>query len=199
MNEIDQLKQLIDASNNITVFSGAGISTESGIPDYRGPNGVWTQNPSLMYVKDDSVIDSLKQTLAGAEPNVGHLAVAKLWEQGKLRGVVTQNVDRLHQAAGVPDSRVHELHGSGDSIVKFGDMLDETTWHKAYNAVMDCDLLLVLGTSLQVYPAAGLVSQAQDDGITNVIINNQVTPYDDTATFVINEPLGVVLSKVVST
>lgn len=190
MEDKDKLKQLIADSSNITVFSGAGISTESGIPDYRGPDGVWTKG------KDVSV---LRDTVANAKPNAGHLAVAKLWDLGKLRGVVTQNVDRLHQAAGVPDSRVHELHGSGNNIVNFGDMLDETTWFKASNAVLDCDLLLVLGSSLMVWPAAGLVGTAQDDGITNVIINYEPTPYDDGATFTMRKSIGYVMEYATGT
>jgi NAD-dependent deacetylase len=197
MNDIEQLRKLLVDANRVTVFTGAGISTESGIPDYRGPQGVWTLNPNLMYVKDNSVIEDLKDSVADAAPNAGHLAIVKLWEQTKLQGVVTQNIDRLHQKAGIPDFLVHELHGSGDKIVNFGDQLDETTWFKAYNAIFDCDLLLVLGTSLQVYPAAGLVSQAQDDGIKNVIVNLQPTPYDDDATLVIHEGIGETLTKAI--
>jgi NAD-dependent deacetylase len=190
MEDKDKLKQLVADSNNITVFTGAGISTESGIPDYRGPEGVWTKGKDLSVLRD---------TVANAEPNVGHLAVTRLWEQGKLRGVVTQNVDRLHQAAGVPDKRVHELHGSGNNIVNFGDMLDETTWFKASAAVLDCDLLLVLGSSLQVYPAAGLVATAQDDGIKNVIINYEPTPYDSGALFTMKRSIGSVMGYAVGT
>lgn len=190
MEELHQLKQMVSDASSITVFTGAGISTESGIPDYRGPDGVWTKGAD---------VSKLREQVADAEPNAGHLAITKLWDDGKLLGVVTQNVDRLHQASGIPDFLVHELHGSGNNIVNFGDMLDETTWFKAQNAVLDCDLLLVLGSSLSVYPAAGLVGLAQDDGKKTVIVNNQPTPYDCSATLVIRRALGFVLPEVIGT
>ncbi len=183
---ITQIKEYIANASKIAIFTGAGISTDSGIPDYRGPYGVWTQNPNLAYVKDDSVIDDLRETVKNAEPNNGHLAVNKLWEQGKLLGVITQNVDRLHQAAGLPDNRVYELHGSGDNIVRFGDLLDKRVWLNAERTAMGCDLMIVLGSSLQVYPAAGLVEIPQRKGVPTIIINNQTTDYDKDASLVIH-------------
>jgi len=188
------LHTLVRQSSKIVAFTGAGISTESGIPDYRGPEGLWTTSGAEGATSQ--LLDKLPGLLANAVPNSGHKFLARLWDSGKLLSVITQNVDRLHQASGIPDFAVRELHGSGDSIVHFGDMLPGNTWRKAEGDILDCDLLLVLGSSLRVYPAAGLVGLAQDDGKPNVIVNNQETPYDADATLVINEPLGSVLSSI---
>lgn len=193
---LEELRSLIDSSESIVAFTGAGISTESGIPDYRGPEGLWTKSGEEGRATSD-LLEKLPALLDVAEPNLGHLALARLWNQGKLLSIVTQNVDRLHQAAGVPGFLVHELHGSGDNIVNFGDMLPASTWRKAERSILDCDLLLVLGSSLRVYPAASLVGLAQDDGKPNVIINNQPTHYDSGANLVINQPIGITLSKVI--
>lgn len=200
MNQTDlnYLSKLIEVSSSIVVFTGAGISTESGIPDYRGPQGIWTLNPELQFPKEPvaelQIISDLKATVADAEPNDGHKAIVTLWEQGKLLSVITQNVDRLHQKAGLIDGIVHELHGSGDNIVPFGGMLDETTWYKAKQSVINCSLMIVMGSSLQVYPAAYLVEEAQKSGwIDTVIINQQPTDYDRDATLVIREPIGEVV------
>lgn len=190
MDIITDIQELIGEASKIAIFTGAGISTDSGIPDYRGPHGVWTLNPNLAYAKDDSVIDDLRETVKNAKPNSGHMAVKKLYDDGKVIGVITQNVDRLHQAAGIPDIHVYELHGSGDNIVRFGDNLDKRIWLNAERAAMGCDLMIVLGSSLQVYPAAGLVELPQRKGTPTIIINNQPTDYDKDATIVVNGPIG---------
>lgn len=180
------LKDLINKSKKITVFTGAGMSTESGIPDYRGPNGIWTK---ALNVK------TIQEKAENATPNDGHYAIKRLYDQQKLVAVITQNIDQLHQKSGIPDKYVHELHGSGKNVVNFGDDLDKTTWFKAEQAIKQCDLLLVLGSSLTVYPAAGLVDAAQKWGIPNVIINYQLTDYDSGATLVIDDSIGKVLNE----
>lgn len=201
-NEIQELSRLIDGSNNIVVFTGAGISTDSGLPDYRGPEGVWTKNPEAQFSKKPldqlQAVADLKKAVEGAEPNISHFAVTKLWELGKLNCVITQNVDRLHQAAGIPDSRIFELHGSGDNVVAFGQQLDKTTWYGAEKAAFSCSLMIVLGSSLSVYPAAGLVEIAQKMGADTVIINNQYTDYDREATLVIRGSIADYLPHAIS-
>lgn len=201
-DDIQELVRLINGSNNIVVFTGAGISTDSGLPDYRGPEGIWTKNPKAQFSKNPieqlRAVEDLKEVVRNAKPNISHFAVTKLWELGKLNCVITQNVDRLHQAAGIPDNRIFELHGSGDNVVAFGQQLDKTTWYGAEKAAMSCSLMIVLGSSLSVYPAAGLVEVAQKMGTDTVIINNQYTDYDRQATLVIRGSIANYLPQAIS-
>ena len=242
---MERLRALLDASRRAVVFSGAGISTESGIPDYRGPQGLWkTMQPTQF--QDFIASDELRQetwhrrftgtrAIERAVPNKGHLAVAKLVAAGKASAVITQNVDNLHQDAGVPAAQVIELHGnttyarclscelryemtdlesefgrssrvaacrSCGGIIKgatisFGQTMPEQAMQRAEAATRSCDLMLVLGSSLQVYPAAAFPEFAKRRGAALVIVNNEATPLDDIADLVLHRPIGATLAYVV--
>ena len=209
-----QARDVLLHARRVTVLVGAGISTDSGIPDFRGPQGVWTKNPEAErtanlsnYLEDPAVRRaSWQQRLQSpawtAEPNAGHLALVDLERQGRLVAVVTQNIDGLHQKAGNHPELVLELHGTmlrvvcwecGDegpmqpaldrvrageadphcllcggilksATISFGQALDATTIRRAQDAAGGCDVLLVVGSSLGVYPAAGLVPLAAQAG-----------------------------------
>ncbi|MFC5185471.1 SIR2 family NAD-dependent protein deacylase [Actinomadura harenae] len=224
--------------SRIAVLTGAGISTDSGIPDYRGPNGVWTKDPELLglFNRQDFLADTgvrrrfwaALPALEGhdAEPNAAHLALARLESTGLSLRILTQNVDGLHQRAGSTPRKVLELHGSmasttctrcaartptrevlhrGEddpacarcggilqpSIVLFGQVLDQDLLGKAAAIAWAAQLFVAIGSSLLVEPAAALCRVAVEAGATLVIINRDPTPYDDLATEVIREPIGV--------
>lgn len=228
------------------VLSGAGISTDSGIPDFRGPNGLWTKNPqaektaTLSYYMNDPEVrmaaweGRLRSEAWAAKPNRAHFAVADLERRGKLVAVVTQNVDGLHQMAGNSNDRVIEVHGTlhrtvcmtcGDKLamidvlervragevdppcelcggilksdtISFGQNLVPEVIRAAQIAVSECDLLIAVGTTLAVYPAAGLVPQAQRGGARVVIVNGQRTEMDGLADVVVNGDIGVELPAI---
>ncbi|TFV89322.1 NAD-dependent deacetylase [Blastococcus sp. CT_GayMR20] len=238
----------LTSARRITVLTGAGISTDSGIPDYRGPNGVWTKDPdaeklvTLSYYLADPDIRRrswlLRQAMqrADPQPNAGHAALVDLERQGRLRALVTQNIDGLHQAAGSDPALVHEIHGTVHEVVcvdcddrttmraaldrvaagepdpvclvcggilksatvYFGQLLDERVVAACTAAAADCDLFLAVGTSLQVWPAAGLSDVAVGAGARLVVVNAQATPYDDVADLVVREPIGTALPGVVA-
>lgn len=242
------LAALVQESQRIVVFSGAGISTESGIPDFRGPGGVWeTVDPNDFHI--DRFLGSeagrrrywLRSTemyhaILKAQPNAGHLAVTQLGAMGRLRAVITQNVDGLHQLAGTPDDEVIELHGSQRKVhclscgashareafqpqvdadgnapacldcgglmkpatISFGQMLREEDLARADAAARDCDLFLVLGSSLVVYPAAHYPRLAAEQGARLVILNAQETPHDGYADLVLRDRLGDVLPPAIA-
>jgi NAD-dependent deacetylase len=235
-------------ADRIAVLTGAGISTASGIPDFRGPEGVWTKDPAAeaMFDIDEYVahrqvrVEAWKHRLAvppwAVEPNPGHLALVELERQGRLTGLITQNVDGLHQKAGSSPELVHELHGtalfvdclqcgrrlpladvvprieSGDedpacevcggilksATISFGQSLDRAVLDRAAAATEAADLFLAVGTSLQVYPAAGLCDLALNAGKPLVILNGQPTPYDDQAASVIRTPIETTLPDLVT-
>lgn len=243
--ETESLADLILAGKKIVVFTGAGISTESGIPDFRGPGGLWSK-----YDPDEFTIQKFlsssearrrqwkmltKSSLTTeAKPNLAHYAVAELNSLGKLDCVVTQNVDKLHQEAGVPDDKVLELHGNmrwvvcltcrrrfpmkevlqmieqGTEIpdcpnchgilkpdaVFFGEALPEETLMDATIRSQNCDLFVVIGSSLVVYPAANMPMYAKDAGATLAIINLVPTPLDRYAAVVIRRKAGETMAKV---
>ncbi len=243
----DDAHDVVAAANRITVLSGAGISTDSGIPDFRGPQGVWTKNPEAErtatladYLSDSEVRRrSWRQRLTSpaweAAPNPGHLAVVELERQERLVAVLTQNVDGLHQKAGNSPAKVIELHGTqhwcvcwecGDrqpmdtvlervrageadpqclrcqgilksATISFGQALDWKVLEAAEEAAAACDLMLAVGSTLQVHPAAGLVPRARMQGAAVVIVNNQPTPYDDLADAVVREPISESLPALV--
>jgi NAD-dependent deacetylase len=234
-----------EPADRITVLTGAGISTGSGIPDFRGPQGLWTKNPAAeaMFDIDSYLGDPDIRVLAWqqrlhhpawtAEPNAGHLALVKLEHQGRLRGLVTQNVDGLHQKAGSSPALVHEIHGTiwfvdclncgrqipmGDVVprleagerdpacldcggilksatISFGQSLDQAVLDASVEAARDCDLFVAIGTSLQVYPAAGLCDGALGSGARLVIVNAEPTPYDDQAAAIHAEPIEQILPR----
>lgn len=240
---------LVDAGpERVTALVGAGISTDSGIPDFRGPNGVWTRNPgaermfTLQHYVDDPALrveawrNRRDHPAWDARPNTGHRALVDLERSGRLRAVVTQNIDELHQRAGSSPDRVIEIHGSvfgtsclgcGDrrpmaealgrvaagepdpaclrcggilksATISFGQALDPDVLRAAVAAASGCDLLLAVGTSLQVQPAAGLCSVAVQAGARLVVVNAEPTPYDDLADAVLREPIGTVLPRLVA-
>lgn len=227
----------------VALLSGAGISTDSGIPDYRGPNGVWRKDPeaeklvTYTYYMGDPEIRRRswqlrrKNRALTAEPNAAHRAVAQLERAGVPLRVITQNVDGLHQLAGMPARKVLELHGSVRSVVctrchargsmadalarveageddppcrecggilksatvMFGERLDPVVLGEAVAISKACQVFIVVGTSLQVQPAAGLAALAAEHGARLVIVNAEPTPYDGIADEVIREPIGTAL------
>ena len=238
MNAMEQLKTWIDGSDNIVFFGGAGVSTESGIPDFRSEDGLYRQQyqypPETIishsfYMKNPEEFYRFyknKMIFEDAKPNPAHLTLARLEKQGKLKAVITQNIDGLHQAAG--SREVLELHGSihrnyctrcgkfygldvvtksdgvpkcscggmvKPDVVLYEEGLDQETLQKAVYYISHADMLIVGGTSLTVYPAAGLIDYYR--GRKLVLINKTVTPMDSQADLVINDKLGEVLGSVV--
>ncbi|MCR5429644.1 MAG: NAD-dependent protein deacylase [Eubacterium sp.] len=239
MNEnVLKLKEWIDGSDNIVFFGGAGVSTESGVPDFRSVDGLYHQqwdyppetilSHTFFMSKPDEFYRFYreKMLIEGVEPNPAHKALAKLEEIGKLKAVVTQNIDGLHQAAG--SKTVYELHGSvhrnycmdcgkfysfedildmdmvprcecggmiKPDVVLYEEGLDNVTIQKSVEAIANADVLIVGGTSLTVYPAAGLVDYYR--GKKLVLINKDSTGRDAIADLVINEPIGEVLGSIV--
>ena len=240
-----RLAELIDAARRVVVFTGAGISTESGIPDFRSPGGVWSRMKPIYF--QEFVASEARRREAwtrafsgvagwvGAEPNAGHRAVARLVEQGKCSAVITQNVDNLHQDAGVPTARVIELHGNASyatcldcglrhelaelkgpflergeipacracgglvktAVVSFGQPMPEAAMARAEAETLACDLFLVLGSSLVVYPAAGFPLMARRNGAGLAIVNREPTEQDAYASLVLHEEIGPLMSAVV--
>jgi NAD-dependent deacetylase len=244
MEKIDVFRDILGQSRRAVVFSGAGMSTESGIPDFRGPGGLWTRMKPIdfqQFVSSDEVRQqSWRQwfdhgaALRSAKPNGGHLAVARLVDEGKAAAVITQNVDNLHQDSGVPDEKVIELHGNAtyarcldcgttremddlereframgridpcsrcggivkSATISFGQMMPEEPMLRAHEETLACDLFIVLGSSLTVYPAAGFPEMARQGGARLVIVNRQATDLDPVADLVIHEGIGETLQSV---
>ena len=245
MEEIERLAQLIIESKKVIVFTGAGISTESGIPDFRSPGGIWSK-----YDPEDFTIQKFLSgpaarkaiwkmsaesgLLTEAEPNPAHYAIAELYHLGKLDCVITQNIDNLHQKAGVPEDKVFELHGNTrwavclscrrrfpmpevlqkikagievpdcpecQGILKpgavfFGEALPQETLQEATRRSQNCDLFIVIGSTLLVYPAAYMPTYAREAGARLAIVNLTPTPLDHYAAVVIRGGAGEVMSKV---
>ena len=245
MEDFERLQQELAAARRIVAFTGAGISTESGIPDFRSPGGIWTRYKPI-YFDDFMASEEMRreswrrkfatdETLMKAEPNAGHRALAMLAEQGRLSAVITQNIDGLHQRSGIPDAKVIELHGNAtyatcldcghrhelapiraaflgagrlplcekcEGIVKtatisFGQAMPEIPMARAQEEVMGCDLCLVLGSSLVVYPAAGFPLMAKRRGARLAILNRDPTDQDPEADLVIHGEIGPTLSRAV--
>lgn len=236
--KISQLKDIIKNSDNIVFFGGAGVSTESGVPDFRSVDGLYNQTydypPEIIlshtfYKRKTAEFFKFyrdKMLFPDVKPNKAHYALAKLEEIGKLRAVVTQNIDGLHQAAG--SKIVYELHGSvhrnfcekcgkfygfddiyhmkevptcqcggviKPDVVLYEEGLDQETIQKSVQAIANADVLIIGGTSLAVYPAAGLLDYYSGNKL--ILINKSRTPKDSCADLVINAPIGEVLSQVV--
>jgi NAD-dependent deacetylase len=244
--DIHTLRAWIDAAQRIVVLSGAGISTDSGIADFRGPNGVWTRNPAAEkqstlqhYLADAEVRKAawrnrLDHPAWTAQPNRGHAALVTLERRGKLHALITQNLDELHSIAGNSAARILEVHGTMRRVVcwqcglrqpmttvlqrvrageadppcqacggilksdtiSFGQALDAATIDAAMRRAGEADLMLAVGSTLQVYPVAGTVEVAKRAGARVVIVNNQPTPLDDIADLVLNAPICEVLPAV---
>jgi NAD-dependent deacetylase len=241
----ERLREMIDQARRVAIFTGAGISTESGIPDFRSPGGVWSKMSPIYF--QEFVASEEKRREAwdrafsgragwtGKEPNAGHYAVARLVASGKARAVITQNVDNLHQHAGVPAEQVIELHGNasyatcldcglrhelealkalyqatGDlpacrecgglvktATISFGQAMPQEPMARAEAETLACDLFLVLGSSLVVYPAAAFPAQAKRNGARLVILNREPTEQDRIADLALHDEIGPVMSSVV--
>jgi len=245
--KIEELAVLVRSARYLVAFSGAGISTESGIPDFRGPQGIWTKMRPIAlqeFLADPAArteywrrkIESYPQ-MRDAEPNAGHKALARLFRMGLLKTMITQNIDGLHQKAGIPEERVIELHGSnayisclqcrrryaweevlpffrenpapsGDcprcddcggwlkpATISFGQAMPEEETRRAFAEAGRADLLIAVGTSLQVYPAAGIPGETVRHGGKVAIINNQATGSDHEAQFLIRGSAGELLTR----
>lgn len=238
------LARMIADARDVVVFTGAGISTESGIPDFRSPGGVWSRMKPIYF--QDFVASEAKRLEAwgrvfsgaagwtGRAPNAGHHAVARLVERGKVSAVITQNVDNLHQDSGVPADRVIELHGNASyatcldcaarheladlrepfvtagvipacrlcgglvktATISFGQPMPETPMRRAEAATLACDLFLVLGSSLVVYPAAGFPLLATRNGASLAIVNREPTELDGHADLVLHDEIGPMMTEV---
>jgi len=246
--DVERAQRILRSAQRIVVLTGAGISTDSGIPDFRGPQGVWTKNPAAErtstlsnYLQDPEVRRlSWQQRIASpawqATPNAGHRALVELEHQGRLSALVTQNIDELHQKAGSSPDLVVELHGTmhrvvcwkcgeqgpmeptlervraGDpdpacltcggilksATISFGQNLDPDTIARAERAALSCDALLAVGSTLTVYPAAGLVPVAKDSGAAVVIVNAEPTAFDPEADAVVRASISDVLPLLVA-
>lgn len=251
-DQLDAVCQAITAATRIVAFTGAGISTDSGIPDFRGPNGVWTKNPQAEkmatiehYLADPEVRRASWQARLSnpgwrAQPNDGHKALVELEHRGQLHTLITQNVDELHQIAGNSPQRVIEVHGTmrwsrcwtcGDrrpmaemlarvdageadpeckvcraagrhGIVKsdtisFGQALVPDVIDRAFDVAGECDLLLAIGSTLQVFPVANVVPLASRAGAEVVIVNGEPTAMDNVADYVVRGSISDILRRIV--
>jgi NAD-dependent deacetylase len=239
--------ELIQASNKVLVFVGAGLSTESGIPDFRSPGGVWDKyDPSDFYFQQIVSSEAAREkywqmstefwgTMKDALPSRGHFAILKLEALGKLIGIVTQNIDNLHHKAGNAPENIIEIHGNAFTVsclscgkkydrgviqerlqsgvkvpycddcsgilkpdtVSFGQSMPEAKMAKAYRLAGECDLCIVLGSSLAVYPAAYIPMHALEKGAKLIIINRDGTGLDSKADLVIHDSIGRVFGAMV--
>ena len=243
---VDALREILHAARRVVVFTGAGISTESGIPDYRSAGtGLWNKIKPIEFQdfvrSEDKRRESWRRRFAArgswddAKPNRGHFAVAKLVREGKASAVITQNVDNLHQDSGVPDEAVIELHGNNryarclgcatryeladlkrqfenlgnvqpcsrcggivkTATISFGQPMPEEAMARAQTATNDCDLFVVVGSSLVVYPAAGFPEHAKRLGAKLAILNREATPLDGMADLVLHAEIGAALGYAV--
>ena len=241
-DKIKKLSEIIKNSNNIVFFGGAGVSTESGIPDFRSANGLWSEKLKINLTPEQLVSHTMfikypeeffkfykeKLIYPNAKPNAAHIALAKLEKMGKLKAIVTQNIDGLHQLAG--SKNVYELHGSvlrnycmnchafydekfileskgiptctkcggivKPDVVLYEEGLDNDIINGAVRAISQADTLIIGGTSLVVYPAAGLIDYFRGKNL--VLINKSSTSADNRADLVINDSIGKVLEEVVN-
>ena len=237
----DALSARLAAAQRVAIFTGAGISTESGVPDFRSPGEIWTRLAPIDF-KDFLRSEDLRREawrrkieidrdMQVAEPNRGHRAVAALLARGKARAVITQNIDGLHQRAGIAEQAVIELHGNGtyarcldcglrhelaplveaftredrlpecmdcggivkSATVSFGQAMPPAAMQRAQAEALACDLCLVLGSSLLVYPAAGIPRMARRNGAKLVLINREPTDQDHLADLVLRTDIGPTL------
>lgn len=247
MTQIEELERLIKRSKRIVALTGAGISTESGIPDFRSPGGIWTRYRPIEFAdflaSEAMRRESWRRKFANetawrnATPNAGHRALARLVEMGRMIAIVTQNVDGLHHASGVPAERIVELHGNSTyaiclectrrheldwvreifsnnetvprcvacggilktATISFGQSMPEAEMQRAREVVLQADLLIAIGSSLVVYPAAGFPLMAKRNGARYAIVNREPTGQDEIADLVVNAEIGATLSRVAAT
>lgn len=243
---VDSLADMIAQASTVVPFTGAGISTECGIPDFRSPGGVWTKNRPIPYdefiASQDARDEAWRRRFAmhryftAARPGKGHRALASLHKAGKISAVITQNIDNLHQDSGFAPDDVIELHGNttyatcigcgerheidwaqarfnetgaapscvvcGDPVktatVSFGQAMPEDEMRRAADLARDCDVFLSIGSSLVVWPAAGIPLLAKNSGAKLVIINLQPTELDDIADLVIRHDIGETLGPFIA-
>ena len=247
---MNNLKTWVKESNNIVIFTGAGISTESGIPDFRSPGGIWTKMQPIMFQdfmsSEESQIESWKrkfvidQDMKIAKPNIGHKVLAELYAANKVSYVLTQNIDNLHHDSGIAPDKIIELHGNStyakcldckkryeldyikmflehkinnytqppkcldcngiikSATISFGQPMPEKEMKIAEEASINCDLFIAIGSSLKVYPAAGLPILAKNNGAKLVILNREPTELDSIANEVINKEIGETLEHLLT-
>jgi len=245
-DHIAQGAALVRDAKKILIFSGAGLSTESGIPDFRSPGGVWDKyDPSDFYFQNFIASEEAREkywimstefyaTMRDAQPNRAHLAIKELEDMGKLLAVVTQNIDHLHHKAGNSPDKILELHGTAFSVyclsckktydrdeiqqrvdsgvkvpycddcsgilkpatVSFGQSMPEFEMAESFRNAQECDLCIVLGSSLVVYPAASVPAHAKDSGAPLMIINRDATTLDSRADLVIHDSAGKVMAGI---
>ena len=235
-----ELTGLMEEAEHVAAFTGAGISTESGIPDFRSKNSVWTRNPPIPFneftASETTRMEAWRRkfamddSFAGAAPNIGHYALARLVADNRIFSIITQNIDGLHEASGVPKDKIIELHGSGayakclgcgvrhelaavrkkfessnrapaclcggiikTATIAFGQAMPEAEMRRAHAVALQSDLMLVIGSSLVVYPAAGFPVLAKENGAQLVIINREETALDSIADLVIRTGIGEML------
>ena len=244
-HEIAELARLIEGARKAVVFTGAGISTESGIPDFRSPGGIWTRMAPIDFSDFLASEEARRETWRrrfeaddmwrSALPNRGHRAVAELVRRGTVAAVITQNIDGLHQASGIPAEQVIELHGNSTyarcldcakryeiadlrvafdrdgtapfceacggwvktATISFGQAMPVEAMRRAEIDTLAADLLIVAGSSLVVYPAAGFPELAKRNGANLVIVNREPTDLDPIANLVLNRAIGETLGAAV--
>jgi NAD-dependent deacetylase len=244
---VENAREWVGQARRVVALTGAGISTESGIPDFRGPQGLWTTNPKaeklsdIRYYMADPEVRKLawQQRVAHpawkAKPNAGHLALVSLERSGRMHALVTQNIDGLHQLAGNSAERVVEVHGTIHEVtcmscgwrgpmqatldrvrageedpecsscggilksatISFGQPLVPEVIDRALRAAQQADLLLAIGTTLNVYPVANAVPIAKSSGARVIILNAEPTPMDDMADSVLRGAIGEILPRLV--
>jgi len=243
---VAEVRGWVDSARRVVVLTGAGISTDSGIPDFRGPQGVWTKNPKAeklsdirFYMADPEVRrlawqSRLEHPAWSAKPNAGHAALVELERRGKLHALITQNIDELHQVAGNSPERVIEVHGTVRKVVcmscgwrgpmqdtlervrageddpacracggilksatvSFGQALLPEVIDRAMRAAAEAEVLLAVGTSLQVYPVAGAVPAAKAVGARVVIVNAEPTALDELADALLPGSISAILPRI---
>jgi NAD-dependent deacetylase len=241
------LADMIQAAAVVVPFTGAGISTECGIPDFRSPGGLWTKNPPIPFdefmASQEARNESWRRRFAmidqfgDARPGRGHRALASLYRAGKVPAVVTQNIDNLHQASGFAAEHVIELHGNTTyslcldcaeryelswvrqrmdaangcapdcpacggfiktATISFGQAMPDAAMRHAQDLTLNCDLFIAIGSSLQVWPAAGFPLMAKRNGARLIIINREPTEFDDMADLVVRQDIGTVLEPFIA-
>ncbi|MDF2687549.1 MAG: NAD-dependent deacetylase [Microvirga sp.] len=243
---IATLQDMIQEARIVAGFTGAGISTESGIPDFRSPDSPWMRNkpiPFALFLESPKARReawrrkfTMDDLYRGAQPSAGHIGFASLITSGRMPAVITQNIDGLHQASGLGEDQVIELHGNGtyakclscsrrheldwvryhferngdppecivcggilkSATISFGQSMPEEAMRRARRLAASCDLFLVAGSSLVVFPAATFPSFAKDNGARLVLVNREPTPLDKAADLVIHAEIGEVFSKFTS-
>jgi NAD-dependent deacetylase len=243
---IARLQELVHGAGTLVPFTGAGISTECGIPDFRSPGGLWTKNRPIPFDEFMSSQEArneswrrrfaMEEQFASAKPGRGHRALASLYRAGKVPAVITQNIDNLHQASGISPRDVIELHGNTTfalcldcdqryelswvrrhmdagngcapdcpacggyiktATISFGQSMPDAAVRRAQDLAQSCDLLVSIGSSLVVWPAAGLPLMAKRSGAKLVIINREPTDFDEIADLVVRDDIGTVLEPFV--